>query len=468
MSIHYPITESNPRGLPHEKQAQLHRSSAKYRWFRSGWGGGKTSWGAIDTAIYAAQYPGSLIFIGRMNDKALKKSTWRTFYEEALPDDIRSKSVLRKTDKVLILPNTTEVHFDHLENPWRFGSVPYDRFWIDECCEPGAEDAIAWLMRAIRGRGAHKSVGPKQGIFTGTPRGKGPLYKLFYEQFKDDPNFFVVEATMEDNPYLDPQHIEEMRKMLSANPTLYRRNFLGEFAEFEGQQFPTFDETIHVDYKSLPVAPEGWIIYRGIDPAIRTTAALWAAQDPDNNGDVFIFREYTGEGKTVAENAAEILRQSSDCGVDRDVIDRKASEQRNVETGTPMIRLWEEAGIYPEVNPDRTTNPSVVRLNQLFSPYDKDNPTIRIHCDCVELINQLNSALWETRMSYSRGKEVRRAGFFHHLDCLQYIVQILDLPFEPKEKIKLPTIHDLCLAQAMRHVKRELQWGTLHVRRTWL
>lgn len=466
--ISYPTSELNPSGKPTPKQAIFHASPAKYRWFQGGWGSGKTFAGAVETACYIADYPGTIAFIGRMNDKALKKSTWRTFYEEILPDDVRAASTHKKTEKILILPDgITEIHYDHLENPWRFGSVPYDFVWIDECCEPGSEEAIPWLKRALRGRGHHKSPGPKRGIFTGSPRGRGDLYKMFYEDNKDSADYFVVNATMEDNPYLDKAHIEEMRRDLRHNPVKYKRNFLGEFAEFEGQQFPTFEEAKHVEIERPPTAPEDWIVYCAIDPAIRTTGAVWAAQSPHNN-DVYVFREYTGEGRTVAENAANILEMSADCGVDVWVIDRKASEQRNVETGTTMMELWQENGIFPEPSPDKTTNPSVVRLNQLFAPYDEEDPSIKVHWQCENLIEQLNSALWETRISMSRHTETRRPGEFHHLDCLQYIVQVLNLPYQAKREEREPTVEDKCFNQAMKKVKRELTLERMRVKRLWL
>lgn len=428
--ITYPVSSLNPLGRPHKKQDYLHRSKAKYRGFQGSWGAGKTLWGAVETACLALDYPGARILICRDNVDALKKSTWRTFYEEVLPPEIRSQCIHKKSAKHLIMPNQTEIFYDHVENPHRFGSVPYNIVWIDEAFAPGIEPAVPWLMRSIRGVGPHHPVNIARMLFTGTPWDFGILYKMFYQEHKDDPNWEIVTATMEDNPYLDDEYIKDMQA--TTKGVHYKRNILAEFAAMQGKQFPTFNEAQHVDFESDPAPPEDWVIYRGIDPAIRNTACIWAAQSP-NGGDVYIYREYLEHGLTVSENAENIKMFSQDDPVYMDVIDRKATEQRNVETGTVMLRLWEEAGIDAMPNPDRTTNPSVVRLNQLFSPHHPNDPTIRIHCSCTNLIQQIQMALWEIRISQAQGKEVRRPGEFHNLDCLQYIIQVLDLPFVARD-----------------------------------
>lgn len=84
----------------------------------------------------------------------------------------------------------------------------------------------------------------------------------------NDPNYYQLHFTLDDNPYVDEQYKQRIRDSLSG--LFYKRNYLGLWCLAEGAIFDFFDRKIHVLNKP-PCAAEYWIA--GIDYGVSNAFA---------------------------------------------------------------------------------------------------------------------------------------------------------------------------------------------------
>jgi PBSX family phage terminase large subunit len=95
------------------------------------------------------------------------------------------------------------------------------------------------------------------GIATMNP--SHPVHKI--KQWIDkaeanDPNYYALHFTLDDNPYLEQAYKERIRNSLSG--LFYKRNYLGLWCLADGAIFDFFDRSIHVVDRP-PAAADYWI-----------------------------------------------------------------------------------------------------------------------------------------------------------------------------------------------------------------
>jgi hypothetical protein len=85
-----------------------------------------------------------------------------------------------------------------------------------------------------------------------TPDGKGTQAYEWYEKAKKDPAWSVHEWLTLDNPYIDPDEIEDAKRDLDEKS--FRQEYMATWESFEGLAYYNFDETFHVK-QQVPVNP---------------------------------------------------------------------------------------------------------------------------------------------------------------------------------------------------------------------
>lgn len=139
-----------------------------------------------------------------------------------------------------------------------------------------------------------------------------------------------------DNPRTDLAEIAKLEAVFRGRPELLDLRLRGLPLAAEG--------TVYSDLVFTPghvCEPFGldaeWTRYRAIDHGFRVCACLWFAVD--RQGDVVLYREYTGEERTIKENAVAIRRLSGHEGYARTWIDPAVLGRESAE-GRRLVDLW--------------------------------------------------------------------------------------------------------------------------------
>ncbi|MBR5155169.1 MAG: PBSX family phage terminase large subunit [Clostridia bacterium] len=84
---------------------------------------------------------------------------------------------------------------------------------------------------------------------TTNPDNPNHWFKTSYIDRRDELDFFMMEFLIDDNTFLDPHYVEELKKEYTG--VFYKRFILGEWCSAEGLVYPMFDEERHV-VKDIP------------------------------------------------------------------------------------------------------------------------------------------------------------------------------------------------------------------------
>jgi hypothetical protein len=123
-----------------------------------------------------------------------------------------------------------------------------------------------------------------QMMFTMTPQyGLSWTYDEIWDR-RDDPDVFVVTASMLDNPFLPREEVE--RRVGELSDEEVRMLVHGEYAAFHGRVLEISDRHV-VDPPDRERIRGFDCVYVGIDPGWRKGGVLWVAFDKDNRALVF-------------------------------------------------------------------------------------------------------------------------------------------------------------------------------------
>lgn len=198
----------------------LHDASTMELLFGGGAGGGKSRLGCIWAITNCLQYDGVRGLIGREELKAIKESTLLTFFDvcsevglvegqDYLYNMSESTITFLQTGSAIYLKELkwypTDPNFD------RLGSTEYTFAFIDE-----AQQIRKKAKDIVRSRIRYKLRENKliaKLLMTVNPS-KGFLYTEFYKPSKEgklSPQKKFLQALLKDNPYIDPNYIENLR-----------------------------------------------------------------------------------------------------------------------------------------------------------------------------------------------------------------------------------------------------------------
>ncbi|HEX7073353.1 MAG TPA: phage terminase large subunit [Hyphomicrobiaceae bacterium] len=422
---------------PLPRQAEFHRSPARYRAYIGGFGSGKTRCGCMEALVTALEHPGSLGVIARQTYPELRDTTQRTFFEECLPQELLRLSTWRRSEGHLILPNGSEVLFRYLENADEtLKSLNLSWFYIDEASEV-AETVFLMLQSRLR-----NPIGPRRGWITSNPAGHDWMYRRFVSREAIPPegrqDYALIHAPTRENVHLPPGYVESL---LSSYPPEWVRKYLdASFDVFEGQIFTEFDESKHVIDPLPDGIPEGWEKLAGFDYGLRNpTAVVWAAVDWDGN--VIIYDEHYQAEWPPEMHAKEILRRGKvPIYADPSVFNRGP-------TGEAVGNIYHEQGV-TLIPAQNDVDAGINRIHEWLSG---DPPRLRIYRTCSNLIRELKGYRWAPRRT-AVGDEPERPlkQDDHAVDALRYLLMARPQPTQRPEEPKPNT----ATTRATRHIER--------------
>lgn len=140
-------------------------------------------------------------------------------------------------------------------------------------------------------------------FLTTNPGGPGHYLKKRWLDREDDLDLKSWHFRLEDNPWLDPAYVEELKRQFGPPTSLfYQRYILGEWVAAEGAVFPHFDRALHV-VPSIPDGPMKSLVV-GIDygqthPTAFLKLGLWG-------GCWYAFGEYRESDRTNARLSQDL------------------------------------------------------------------------------------------------------------------------------------------------------------------
>lgn len=246
-------------------------------------------------------------------------------------------------------------------------------------------------------------------LFIGTPAGKNSLFELYLKGQRKEDGFSSYCFKTIDNPFIDPDEIEEAKHQLSE--IYFRQEYEASFEDYTGLIWPEFN---HKDHVIEPIElPSYFPRIAAIDPAIYgTTGVLKGAVD--ENGTLYIYQEYYEADKRVSEIVPHI-KEECEWYID------PASAAHNIEKEGKMYSIFDEyreRGIYcrtAENDVDFGVNKVAETLKQ---------KKVKIFSNCKNLIWELERYHWseekETSGGILRPKPYKSND--HLCDCLRYIL----------------------------------------------
>lgn len=235
-----------------------------------GYGCAKTD-GGVKKIAHLAMHPNNRIIVGRNAATDLEETTQRDLMDFLWEAELVKEAPNSKNKRVIVhcinpvtqenLGYTTEISFQHLDDPTHLRGRHIGAFWIDEASEV-KQDAFKNLMGRLRWPAF---AGRYQALVTGNPMGRNWCFDLgFNEELATkmtcgrplctlsdrECNARMrrkrrsIHARSIDNYFLPPDYIENM--LNTYTPAERKRYMDGEFDVFEGAVFSEFERELHV------------------------------------------------------------------------------------------------------------------------------------------------------------------------------------------------------------------------------
>lgn len=225
--------------------------------FLGGYRSGKSVTGSRWLLEEAMKHPYGEFLMMAVDYNKGKKTTYKVFFEEALPGenvnpykggDPENSPIVRnwtKQDRALTLVNGSTISPAGADEESRYEGGNFNAVWMDEPGNYGDKlDGVAsTLLERMDG-------GPPGSIMWTTTGKKGALQRIIEQRkWEDDSEinntFKVVRASTEENPFLPKRDLERLKRRYQDS-TNEGMALHGEFGEVEGRVYENFTRETHV------------------------------------------------------------------------------------------------------------------------------------------------------------------------------------------------------------------------------
>lgn len=371
--------------------------SHRYEIYYGGAGSGKSVFIAQKILFKAINSKRKVLII-RKTLNSQKDSCWRLILEQLDQWQIRDKCRVRITDYAIELPNGSVLLFKGLDDSERIKSiVGITDIWIEEATELIEEDFDQLDLR-LRARAQSLQMFVS---FNPISKVNYVYRKWFSETAAVGDDTLIVKTTYKDNKFLPEEYIKSLESRIHTNPTYYRIYALGEFC--------SLDKLVYNNWRVEAFEPpqDGTLII-GLDFGFTNDPTAIVASIVKGS-DIYVFREYTGTGKTN-QQIADII---TNMGFSKSTIIADSAEPKSV----AEIR---RCGIM-RIRESQKGKDSIIHGIQRLQGYN-----LIIHPSCENIITELENYSWikdKTTGEYTN----RPIDMFNHsLDALRYSLQCLD------------------------------------------
>lgn len=389
-----------------DKQFDFFTNQKRFGLFRGGVGSGKTFIGCNWVLKQIGEQPRAKGFIGANTYRQLQNSTLSALFE--VLDDYGLPYKYNKNDGILKIMDT-EVITMSLDNYNMARGIQIGWFWLDEVRD-AKEEAFLVLMGRLRDKRADNYFGR----LTSTPAGFDWQYDYFDGEKRTD-DFFKVEATSMDNPFLPDGYVDSLKN--SYDEKIYEQEVLGKVINItQGRVYYAFNREKHVKPTQFNPAHH---IYIGMDFNVNPmTAAVLQYYD-------FRFKvldEFYLMSSDTIEIAREIKKRYPRAKI---IPDSTGKRVVSSSAGNSDFELLRREGLHV-VN---TQNPfRLDRYNALNNVMEKCR--MEIDPKCVKLIRDLEMVSFKE--GSNKPDATRDSTLTHISDALGYAVWFLEPIERPK------------------------------------
>lgn len=435
-------------GGPHQRD--FHLAAATGRGAFGGNQSGKTQCGSMEVGfyfcdVYPLWYPQKLrqprVNTGRIVVKDMPHSVSEVI-DPALQKSIHPRYVRdRKTNNKGFLTkmiSRTGARFDivtHDMDTMALEGWQGHWAWFDE--PPPRDKWVATLRGLVRWNG--------RWMVTCTPLSEPWMYDEIYT----NPEYFVINIDIRDNPYLSEEAIQKFESSLTEEEKEARLH--GKFMHLSGLTYKEFDPAIHV--KPQQAIPSEWPRWCVCDPHDRKPFALiWFAVDPLQRIWIYDewpsgwFHEMKSSDKSLRDYVHLIREKEMGQEIYRRIIDGRAGKAPllvGTQSGAhqdSLIDAFQDLGLVFEPSyitmTTGITDPGHLRVKEMLrtSPVT-DEPSLVITANCRNLIYAFQHNTWENSRTETGVVLERQSQFAKDfLDLVRY--GLMDNPhwFDPLDE----------------------------------
>lgn len=235
-------------------------------------------------------------------------------------------------------------------------------------------------------------------LFISTPKGFNHFYDLYNLQNKE-PAFKSFHASTFDNPYIDPNEIEEARKQLTEDR--FYQEYMADFRKMEGLVYKDFHRDVHVYDDLTPRKPVAFV-YVGVDFGfVNPTAVIRIEQDTDSH--FWITQEWYQREKLMPEIIEQCRAMKAQSYYPDHAEADRIEEMRRAGLNVHEISKDIEAGV--------STVQTLFRQNR-----------IHVHQSCQNLIAELETYRYPDPTPDKNPTELPVKDNDHALDALRYVL----------------------------------------------
>jgi len=232
---------------PHQGQAEVHNSPARFKVLAAGRRWGKTRLGVNECLDVAAQG-------GRAWWVAPSYKTSEVGWRPLRRIGSKIGAEIRKVDRMINLPNGGSVQVRSADDPQSLRGEGLDFVVMDENAFMKEE---AWT-EALR-----PALSDRQGkaLFISTPKGHNWFWRLFQRGQTGEDDFASFQFPTSSNPYIVKEEIEAARKSLPER--IFQQEYLAMFLDDAGGVFRRVMEAATAEEQDLPLDNHEYVF--GVD-----------------------------------------------------------------------------------------------------------------------------------------------------------------------------------------------------------
>jgi hypothetical protein len=331
---------------PHQAQAVIHNSPARFRVVDAGRRFGKTRLGVLECLEAAAK--GKRAWWVAPSYK-MANVGWRPLRKLAaqIPG-----ALVNLTEKNVTLPGGGEVSVRTADNPDSLRGEGLDLVVMDECAFIKPE---AW-SEALR-----PALSDKLGraLFISTPRGRNWFWEMYQRGINgDNTDWASFRYKTLDNPFIAPSEIEDAKQLLPE--LIFRQEYEAEFIDSEGAVFRNIQESATAELLDAPI--DGRNYSAGVDVAASIDFTVVSILDVESREMVFMDRFNRVDYPTLEDRLLQVYKHWRLSGM---VVEANS-------IGRPVIDHLSQRGV--GVTPFTTTNTTKQNIIQgLQSAFEHDS-----------------------------------------------------------------------------------------------
>ena len=216
-----------------DKQYEYINDNTRHLMVMGSAGSGKTIFASTKVILYALEHENARIGVFRQTLPSLRETAWREIVE--LLDKYQIEYKENKSNGLVTLSNGSTISFTPVDDEKKLRSLNLDMVYIEQC-EEITEEAFIELDLRIRNEVAKKYGG--QMLIVVQPSNKSHwLYRLFYNEKANDPDYKKVHFSYLDNPFLPVEQRKVYEGLRETNYDRYLTHTLGEWISSSKQIF---------------------------------------------------------------------------------------------------------------------------------------------------------------------------------------------------------------------------------------